>query len=91
MKNIQSFDEFVNESELAESNLITADDQAYLDQVTDFVKKRTHKDDKDYTDDVLFFLRARMGDRTGLVQKRFEKIYIAVVADVNKGKFLSKK
>jgi hypothetical protein len=83
MKNIPEFENFVNEG-----NVITADDQSYLDQIISFAKTKKYKNDKDFTDEILFQLRKKIGDREGLVKKRFEKIYRAVVADVNKGKFI---
>ena len=84
--------EVIYSDEEANEALISSDDQAYLDQITSFLKK--YKDekgldnDKKFTAEVIKVLKQRVGDRDGLVKKRFQKILKNIEKDFRSGTYL---
>jgi hypothetical protein len=72
--------------------LISSDNQAYLDQITSFLKKykdeRGLDSDKEFTAEVIKVLKQRVSDRDGLVKKRFQKILKSIQKDFKSGNYL---
>jgi len=87
----KAYHELYGDEETNEA-LISADDQAYLDQITSFLKK--YKDDRGITNDKIFtsevikVLKQRVDDRDGLVKKRFQKILKNIEKDFKRGNYL---